>query len=781
MQFLPAPPPAAGLPSKPSRYRPHRCCAGGLPCQEYAVSVYRFLALPLGLLCLGLGLQALANTAPQRLAEPLPALAKAFKPDAGAGAEVIVRRTHIQLDEALMGTSHSYVAVYINSDEAARDYSQISVSFNSFYEDITLEFANVRTPDGKIDSIKADATQIQSPNDENFYHDRKELLFSLPNVRKGSIIEFQYRYTDTRKIIDGQWFDSFGFHWWEGRAAGQGSRADTVHTAEISISAPESVQLVFNDLGRFGIRHQVRADQRPGYRLWRWSGNQLAAVDLQSGMPREHSYTPGLRVGTIADWHTIARWADQLVEPHLVTDSKLDKVIADIRKTAKTPADKVKAVYQLLQDKVRYVFAHVGRGGYEPHDAHEVFTNGYGDCKDQSVLAVTLLRQLGIQANTALIATRSMGLPDMSVPAVTFDHMIVHIPAQPGLTDMWMDTTGDSTLFPGFSLGIEGQPALVVDEQTRAITTLPLRPASEHYARLNLVFDKLEGQRVEARFHVELGGMFEDRLRSLWQLTPERDKYFRELFSHIYSSADISELSTRHADSLWQGFEIQGRLVFEQAWGGGDAPLNYGFNLTQLIYLFSDLRNLHKPADRKQPYVNEPGYSLQAQIDFLRPDQTHQARVKSQGQNIDNAYYQVNQSGTDKGTHYQVEQSLTLKPVRVALADYADFYHKTQELLGNRDWTISYQLDTAATELHTLQQTGNKDSGHYIALAKHHMKQGQYREALDAAERAVKQAGGQKNHQAEAYYVLGLAQGYNNRLEESDAAFKKAEAMGFSL
>ncbi len=130
-----------------------------------------------------------------------------------------MRKTQVHIDEQLMSHATSYVAVYINSDEAVRDYSQISVSFNSFYEDIALEFANVRTPDGKMDSIKADATQIQSPTDENFYHDRKELLFSLPNVRKGSIIEFQYRYTDTKKMVPNQWFDSYSFHWWEERAA----------------------------------------------------------------------------------------------------------------------------------------------------------------------------------------------------------------------------------------------------------------------------------------------------------------------------------------------------------------------------------------------------------------------------------------------------------------------------------------------------------------------------------------------------------------------------------
>src|SRR3954468_18895817 len=176
-----------------------------------------------------------------RIAPPLATLVKQFKPDIKAEAEIISRNTQITVDENYFSHSHSYVAVYINSDEAVRDYSQISISFNSYYEDITLEFANVRTPEGEMDSIKPDATQIQSPSEENFYQDRKDLLFSLPNVRKGSIIEFQYRYTDTKKIIPRQWFDSFPLNWWEGRAAGQGGRSDAVLNTELSIIAPQKM------------------------------------------------------------------------------------------------------------------------------------------------------------------------------------------------------------------------------------------------------------------------------------------------------------------------------------------------------------------------------------------------------------------------------------------------------------------------------------------------------------------------------------------------------------
>jgi hypothetical protein len=711
----------------------------------------------------------------ERIAPALKILARSVNSDATDEAQVILRKTQVHIDEQLMSHATSYVAVYLNSDEAVRDYSQISVTFNSFYEDIALEFANVRTPDGKMDSIKADATQIQSPTDENFYHDRKELLFSLPNVRKGSIIEFQYRYTDTKKMVPNHWFDSFSFHWWEDRAAGQGTRADSIITSELQITAPKHITLVGSDTRKFHISE--KRSQKGDQQKVTWTGKNLAKIELQSNMQREHDYAPYLRVATTAQWNDVALWANELITPHLVSDEKLNQLIAEIKKTAFTPDEKVKAVYRAIQDRVRYVFAHVGRGGYEPHDAADVLKNGYGDCKDQTVLAVMLLRELGIAADPALIVTRGRGIPDMTIPGISFDHMIVHIPAQNGIEEMWMDTTGETSLYPGFSVGIEGQPALIVNTETQQISVLPKLAASEHFVDLELMFDKFEGRNVQASFKINVGGLYEQRLRSMWQYSHERDKYFRDLIGQIYHSTEVTELTASNADNLWQPFTLSGRFTFTNVWGEGKEPINYAFSITQLTNLFADLRNLHKPQDRKQPYVNDPGYTLRARVVFISPGADHQLHIKTQGEKIDNTYYSLIQTGKQEKNYYVVNQSLTVKGAKVPVADYADFYQKTNELIESNDWTLSYEYNKTAAELTALEQNGKSDAASLITLTLLHIKNGAYEKSLQAAQQAVKAA--PKN--ADAYYALGLAQGYNQLLNESDASFKKAEALGYKL
>lgn len=743
-----------------------------------------FIAACLALSCSLLSLQSFAETvAPSeakavvRITPALATLVKQFKPDPNAEAEIISRNTQITIDENYFSHSVSYVAVYINSDEAVRDYSQISISFNSFYEDISLEFANVRTPEGDMDSIKPDATQIQSPSDENFYQDRKDLLFSLPNVRKGSVIEFQYRYTDTKKIVPNQWFDSFSMNWWEGRAAGQGVRSDAVINTELSITAPKKFALFSNDLSNVNIT-QTR-QEKGDTQILSWKGKNLPKVILQDSMPRDESRTTQLRASTIGSWQQIAQWANQLSTPHVTTDANLDKLINELSKKAITPEEKTKAVYQAIQEKVRYVFAHVGRGGYEPHNAFEVLTNGYGDCKDQTILAVTMLRKLGIKAEPALVITRSRGIPDMKITSVSFDHMIVHIPAQAGLEEIWMDTSGDKGLYPGFSVGLEGQPSLIVNDATQAIVTIPSLKAGQHFAHLDLAFDKFDGKNTDASFTLKVGGEFEQRLRGMWQYSRERDKSFREMFGHIYSGADVVDISANNADSLWQSFNVTGHYKFANAWNGGKEPLTYGFNITQLINLFTDFRDIHKPKDRLQDYEIDPGYTISARISFGRPSPNHAVNIGSQGQNFDNEFFTLEQKGHEENGNYIIDIKLSVKSTRITPQAYARFYELTRQIFDASEWGITYRYDKNAADIAALKDAASKTgkAASLIALAKLQIKNGDYSKALESANQAIKSE--PKN--AEAYYILGLAQGYNNLLNESDKSFAQAEALGFKI
>ncbi|MBI5869261.1 MAG: hypothetical protein HZB43_13405 [candidate division Zixibacteria bacterium] len=63
-------------------------------------------------------------------------------------------------------------------------------------------------------------------------------------------------------------------------------------------------------------------------------------------------------------------------------------------------------------------------GGWQPHPAHDVFDNRYGDCKDVVFLWVSMMRQIGLEAFPTLIRTRNALQIDPNFPKDWFDHVI---------------------------------------------------------------------------------------------------------------------------------------------------------------------------------------------------------------------------------------------------------------------------------------------------------------------------------------------------------------------
>jgi len=309
--------------------------------------------------------------------------------------------------------------------------------------------------------------------------------------------------------------------------------------------------------------------------------------------------------------------------------------------------------------------------------------------------------------------------------------------------------------------------------------TIPALTNDKHFARLDLVFDKFEGKNTEGSFTLQAGGQFEQRLRSLWQYSRERDKTFREMVGHIYSNAEVTQLTANNADSLWQSFNLTGQYKFNNVWNGKTEPLTYGFNITQLINLFTDFRGIDKPKDRVQEYEIDPGFTISGHIVFGRPTPDHIVNVTSQGQNFENNYFSLEQKGREENGNYIVDIKLAIKATRITVEDYPRYHAHINQLLNSNEWTLVYRYDKNTAEMTALTEAAlsSGKAENFIALAKLQIKNGNYAKALDSAKEAVKSEPGN----ATAYYMLGLAQGYNNLLYESEKSFAKAEELGFAL
>ena len=120
---------------------------------------------------------------------------------------------------------------------------------------------------------------------------------------------------------------------------------------------------------------------------------------------------------------------------------------------------KMRAIYDYVSTRFRYIGIDFGIGRYQPHSAADVLANHYGDCKDKHTLLSALLGAAGIKSFPALISSGHEIDLDVPSPA-QFDHVISVISQGEHLT--WLDTTPELAPFAYLSAPSVTSTALAI-------------------------------------------------------------------------------------------------------------------------------------------------------------------------------------------------------------------------------------------------------------------------------------------------------------------------------
>jgi tetratricopeptide (TPR) repeat protein len=81
-----------------------------------------------------------------------------------------------------------------------------------------------------------------------------------------------------------------------------------------------------------------------------------------------------------------------------------------------------------VQEEIRYLSVALGESSHRPALPAEVVARRWGDCKDKTLLLVTLLRALGLEADPVLVASQSPQLPPRLLPHPdAFDHVVAQL------------------------------------------------------------------------------------------------------------------------------------------------------------------------------------------------------------------------------------------------------------------------------------------------------------------------------------------------------------------
>ena len=691
------------------------------------------------------------------------------------GATVLRREVEVSVNELGLSTRRTYMAVLLSDETAIQDYSQIEINHNTYLSDLTIDFARVHN-EGEVNYLKDDAISHQNLSSENYFYDNERTLFSLPTLREGSIIELQFTQKSKKTIVPGHFDSQLGFYWWEGKAGNGGARLDPVAESLVKITYPKIMGMSYRQSSLISV--EPKKSETSTHISMEWFSDGLPEFRPENGMPEDLNLFPVIYVSSLSGWKDLNTWAYELFTPHISEDEKIKFIASEIESRVSTEEEKIKSVFNYMEENIRYVYAHVGRNGYEPHDALEVLSNGYGDCKDQTVLTVSILRALGIEAYPALVASSGSELTK-GMPRNYFDHMFVYIPSSESRAEMWFDTTGSQLDFPGVHWSHEGKPALVVNGIDNEMKKVVSDSNVKNMADVTVSFSSEKGVDVDITMDVIYSGLMGQNISSMLNYAPDKDALIKEMLSPIYSKAKLTETAHQKITNSKDTYKISAKFVAKDAWKGTPQPLNIYLGISQFVGLVSNLALLDEPSKRTQPFQTSPPFDLKFVAKIPHPGGKYAPITINTSPDYDSKYFNVKQSSqVNEEGEYIVEATLFSEEITVPVKDYENYYRAARNIIELPLWFISYQVDEKALELSKLASSDESSNLELvIGNAEVYLNNGKFEEALKLADRAIQLDSGN----AKAYYLKGIALGYQQQFEESNLALAKALELGYEL
>ncbi len=419
------------------------------------------------------GLLALGSTqaaAPREFAvSPTPPWVRAVTPSEPAvmptgqvsqGVHYLLVDTQTRVD-AREKVHYRHIATKALNERGVESVAHVEIRFDPSYQALSLHTIQVRRGARIIPKLASASVKVLQREQELeylIYDGSKTANVFLDDIRVGDIVEYAYSVRGSNPVFGDRQFGSFELQW-----------RVPVHHLHTRLLWPKGREL---HLSSRNNRIEALATDRGTHTEHVWETKEVPALVVESDTPNWFDPYPSVQWGEFKDWQSVARWAVPYYRVPARLSPALQAEVDRIAMAHSAPQDRLLAALNLVQREIRYLGVEIGPGSHAPSLPHQVLERRFGDCKDKSLLTMTLLQALGIEAHAALVHTSlRRGIRDLQPTPYAFNHVLVR--AQLEGKAYWIDPTrapqkGDlAHLFqPDY------EAALVIDESTQALVSM---------------------------------------------------------------------------------------------------------------------------------------------------------------------------------------------------------------------------------------------------------------------------------------------------------------------
>jgi tetratricopeptide (TPR) repeat protein/transglutaminase-like putative cysteine protease len=428
--------------------------------------------------------------------------------------------------------------------QGVEGWSNSFAFWSPWYMDRPQLEAVVRGEDGSVSKLEP-KTIVESaayPEAPDMYSDAKVLRAPLPSVAVGSIVEERIVERTKSPFFLGGSIQSLTFQ--------QGVPVDSV---ELSVELPARMPFKYE---LRDVKAEVTDRSVGTRRMVVFKGGPYEALKpIEPNVPSDVPAWPQVVFSTAPSWKELAREYHRRIEERFggpPTGIDLKKVVLGLR----TTEEKLNRLLSFIHDRVRYVGMEFGEASIIPMAPKETLRRGYGDCKDQSVLLVKLLSEIGIDAKVALLRAGTGEDVRPELPALNaFNHAIVYVP---GEKPLWVDPTSTHARAGELPTAAQARHALIIDPSTDTLTETAAHDASQNvYREEREVFLSVDGGARIVETSSGTGVVDQSLRRSFSQDESALRKSLKEYVEGTYQASELGTLTVPTSTDIERPFEIK--------------------------------------------------------------------------------------------------------------------------------------------------------------------------------------------------------------------------------
>jgi hypothetical protein len=375
-------------------------------------------------------------------------------------SKAVVREDITQFEVIDKGNGKSYTKYAVTIlNKKADYYGEVRIAYDNLRKITSLKARSFDKNGRLIKQLKSkDIKDYAAHQNISSYSDNRLKYFDLRYADYPYTIEYEIEKDYNGLLSLPGWVPYSGFN-------------ISSQQSSLEIKAPEDYDIRYLERNIDPIAKESIID---GKKIVSWEFGSFKAMEREPRMPFLQYISPTVITapsnfemedyeGSMKDWASFGLWEKQLNDGRDVLPLEDANKIKAMVEAEPSRIEKIKKLYEYLQNNTRYISIQLGIGGWQTFPATDVASKGYGDCKALSNYMKSMLKSVDIESYYTLVkAGRNTANINKDFPSNQFNHMILCVPNYQDT--IWLECTSQDNPFGYLGGFTDDRDVLVINE-----------------------------------------------------------------------------------------------------------------------------------------------------------------------------------------------------------------------------------------------------------------------------------------------------------------------------